>query len=366
MDEQEQNYNVGGTINQSSESLQIPVKKPKKNIVFGVAVGIVVIIIGMGIVFASGIWDPVWNPLRPSPNKIIMEALDNMSGLNSMRTMAIISIKPADSAEGKTEITIDAKEDKIDPNNPKSQALFDISFVKGGIEVGFNAELRSIDNVFYMNVTIPLVLTLQLATSGIDISEFVGKWYKFDPKELGINLAILNDEAESGKIKDQVMNLLNEYPLFKTKSKLRNEKIDGNLAYHYLVAIDRENAKNFLVSVSKTIKEELGSLLPVETSDEENIKEIEDALEKAGDIEFEIWIGVKDKYVYKIEANESFYALNKDSGQTEKTALGFEMIFSEFNQPQEILAPDSPNNIIDLLMPFFQMFMMGGVTGIPL
>ncbi len=366
---QNQDDNLRGTINQSSDFPQTLVQKPKgkKGVVLGISIGLGVIIIGMGVVLAAGIWDPLWNPFRPSPNKVIMEAIDNLANIKSMRTKAEFTVTTGDATEGTTKIIMDAKEDKIDPQNPKSQALFDVSFVKGGVEITLSGETRSVDNVFYIDITtLPIVLTLQLSNYGIDVSPFVGKWYKFDPKEAGVNLALLNNGAESEKMQNEIMNLFKEYPLFKAKAKLRNEKIDDNLAYHYLVTIDNENAKDFLINVFKIVQGELGSFTPEQMSDEETTKEIEAVFDRMGEITFEIWIGVQDRYIYRIKGDKDFYTLDADNVPTDKMALDFELLFSEFNQPQEIVAPKDSSNIMDLLMPFFQAWFAGGATELPL
>ena len=42
-------------------------------------------------------------------------------------------------------------------------------------------------------------------------------------------------------------------------------------------------------------------------------------------------------------------------------SLNFDMSFSKFNESMEIITPENSQNIIEILMPFIQMFMGGGM-----
>ncbi|MCX6738344.1 MAG: hypothetical protein NTY11_02940 [Candidatus Parcubacteria bacterium] len=370
MEEQNQNSAMGGTISQVSEFPQKPSVKPKskKKVLIGIAIGLIVIIIGIGVVFATGIWDPVWNPLRPSPNKIIKEALENMSKLESVRTKFTVNFdvpsSSGEKAEGK--MVFDIFENNSDPENPKSKILVDLSIVQKGLEVLFGGEIRVVDKVFYLNITtVPLVLRIQLAATGINLDPFIGKWLRFDPKEAGLSLeAMTMDEQASQELTNEILGLFEKYPVFKTKAKLPNEKINNNQAYHFLLTVDKENAKKFILGVRDIVRTKLGSLIsePLSADEDQSVAQLDNFFDKAGEIEFEIWIGTKDKYIYKIKTDKNVYALSADDTQTGGMALGFEMAFSEFNQTQEISAPEKSDNLIELLMPFFQIWMMGGGT----
>lgn len=366
MDEQNQNPSMGGTISQVNELPQGPAIKPKgkKRIIIGIAAGLVFLIIGIGVVFATGIWDPVWNPLRPSPNKIIDQAMENMSKLENVRTKFIINFDTSNSSGEKVEgkMVFDILENTSDPKNPKSKTSIDVSIVQKGLEILFGGEIRVVDKVLYFNITtIPIVFRIQLAATGIDLDPFIGKWLRFDPKEAGISFESMTDEEENQKLANEISGLVKKYSIFKVKSKLPNEKINNNQAYHYLLTLDKENTKKFVLEFSSIVRDQLGSLVSESTSDEEMISQLDDFFNQTGEIEFEVWIGIKDKYVYKIEIDKRNYALGTaPNTQAGEMAIGFEIIFSEFNKAQEIIAPKESSNLVELLMPFFQLFMMGG------
>ena len=362
MEEQNQDFNISGTINQADDSFEpgpAPVAKPKdkKKLILGIAVGLLAIVVGMGIVFATGLWDPVWNPLRPSPDKIVMEALKNISEIDSLRAKVKIGIDVTGSPEGDTKVAlgIDAVEDNLDAENRKGQFLIDFSIIQNGVEMMFGGEARVTGGIFYFKITtVPLVPRLQLAVAGIDLDPFIGKWFRFDPKEAGMSLQTMTREEED-EITSEIWRLFSQSPPFRVKAKLAGEKIDNKATYHYLLALDKENTKKFLlelveISENQNTRPAFGIIDTAEIS-----SQIDESFSKVGEIEFEIWIGQKDKYVYKIGIDKDFYGVDVGNGQMGNMALDFEMVFSEFNQPRNITAPENSDNIIGLLMPFFQI-----------
>jgi len=193
-----------------------------------------------------------------------------------------------------------------------------------------------------------------LAVAGIDLDPFIGKWFRFDPKEAGMSLQTMTREEED-EITSEIWRLFSQSPPFRVKAKLAGEKIDNKATYHYLLALDKENTKKFLlelveISENQNTRPAFGIIDTAEIS-----SQIDESFSKVGEIEFEIWIGQKDKYVYKIGIDKDFYGVDVGNGQMGNMALDFEMVFSEFNQPRNITAPENSDNIIDLLMPFFQI-----------
>jgi hypothetical protein len=97
-------------------------------------------------------------------------------------------------------------------------------------------------------------------------------------------------------------------------------------------------------------------------ADQQEISDgIDELFEKTGGIDFEIWIGKKDKLIYKVAGQKSFDLSAMEQGEEGTLSLDLNMSFSKFNEPVEIIVPDDSQSIIQMLMPLIQMFMGGGM-----
>ena len=79
---------------------------------------------------------------------------------------------------------------------------------------------------------------------------------------------------------------------------------------------------------------------------------IDELFESVGEISAEIWIGKKDKFIYKIKAEKEI-DLNKFKGETKGIIIGkLDIEFSNFDQPVEIKAPESFKSLEEILGQF--------------
>ena len=93
---------------------------------------IVVLLIIGGIigVLAARIWDPLWNPFRPSPELVLAQATGNMFGLKSYHaeTTVKLNVTNLDTKETlKTILQISSDTDRFDEKKPKSHSVFTVN-----------------------------------------------------------------------------------------------------------------------------------------------------------------------------------------------------------------------------------------------
>jgi hypothetical protein len=340
--------------------------KTKKKVLIGVISGLAVILLGAVVVLASGIWNPIWNPFQPSPDKVLAEAFQNMSNLKAVHSNIVYDMDVQSEESFSAKIVIESDSDAFDIENPKSQAVIDVSFPIEGMEMFFGGEIRSINEALYFNVgTIPIPISLELSKIGIDVNDWINKWFRFDSKELGMSLLKTLSDEEKLNMEQEIQQLFLEYPIAKVEERLANEKIEGQDSYHYLLAIDKENLKQFLIGLMEIVNKyyKIDDLPGMPKADQQEISDgIDELFEKTGGIDFEIWIGKKDKLIYKVAGQKDFDLSAIEQGEEGTLSLDLNMSFSKFNEPVEIMAPKDSQSIIEMLMPFIQMFMGGAMN----
>ncbi len=339
---------------------------------------VISLLIGLGLVFvlatialASGMWDPLWNPFQPAPDKVVSQAFLNTSALKTAHVTATVNgVASGDLPEnnGSVGYVLEGDIDQSNKDNPKSQMTFDVNASVQGVNLLFGGEFRSLNKAFYFKLnTIPAPITLYLSAMGINLDSWKGKWISFDAKDLGMSIGA-SAKQKQGFSKD-VQKLLLEKPIAKTKKRLVDEKINGQNNYHYLMALDKENFKQFLVQIPDLITKY--NILPgganniSEKEKQEALKSIDEAFDKTGGFDFEIWISKKYRVINKIAFNKTFKASDFGEKGAGKLALSLELLYSKFNQPVKIEAPAESTSIMQLLAPLMQMFMKGSGSDSP-
>jgi len=350
---------------------KVPSDKSKKKIILGAGIGLIVLIAGAVAVLASGLWDPLWNPFQPSADKVVAQALKNMETLQTVHMKADVNMDiMGSSAEesGSFNFVIEGDADNSDQANPKSQTNFNVSASVQGMNLLLGGESRTVDKVLYFKVdTIPMPLTLYFSKMGLNIDSWREKWIKFDPKELGMSIGASSEKKK--QFEKEIQQLLVNEPIFHSKKRLPGDKINGKDTYHYLMAIDKESLKQFLDKLPALIKKYNiipGYQEPSEKEKQKSFKAIDDVFEKTGGIDFEIWISKKDRLVDKIAFNKIFDSVDFEqdkAGSQGKIKIDLELLYSNFNQPVEIKAPEGAQSIIEMLMPFIQLFMGASAQG---
>lgn len=389
MNNEEQQINLKGRINGANLETEVPkpkleadlrglqkpeLSKSKKKIILSVVIGFIVFIVGVVVVLAAAIWDPVWNPFQASSEEVLAEAFENMVGLNAVHSKIIYNIDLEAEENFSARMTIESDTNIFDVSNPKSQAVTDLSVSTQGIEFFFNGEVRSMDEVFYFKMgTMPIPVSLGLSNLGLDVSDWTNEWFKFDSRELGMSFIKTLSDQEKIEIEQEVLQLLSDYPIAKVVEKLASEKIQEENVYHYLLTLDKENLKQFLVSLVDITNKyyEFDDLVNMSEEEMQEISEgIDKFFEATGGIDFEIWIGKKDKLIHRVAGQKSFdlseIEVQKMGAEEEILSLDFDISFSKFNQPVEILTPEDSQSIIEMLMPLMQMFMSGSQESIGL
>jgi len=250
-------------------------------------VGVVLVVVG-GPSAVAFRWDPFWNPFRPSPDQVIVQAFLRLKDLRSVHMDIAL-----DSLAGKT-ISLAGDVNLADEQNIKSQGSVDFSEKSGSSFL--KADYKVIGHDAYINIVDSNVTFL-----GVDTKAIKGQWIAF----------VIPGYTFLQNIKEKAA----APNLYTFKSKLPDETIGGQKIYRYLVTVNT----NFLKRAAGDGAAQF--------------------FDSVGEINVELSIGSKDYYLYgvamekRIDVNNLYPVNNGDA------SLYMDMNFSKFNETVTVRPP---------------------------
>lgn len=411
----EQNQNIYSTPPSTTppppsyfEGTLPPKPKSKKiRIIIGVIIGILLVsTAGATVALYTRIFDPLWNPFRPEPDKVIQEMTQRMKQVKTIHSATEINIE-AKEEDGVANISLilNSDADTTDSKNTKSTGNFDIAFdlkptgkyttSSGEIKVSFGGEAKTIGQISYFKInTIPSMIADSLRSeTGIDLNGMLrDKWIKIDPESISKSLkefmenylgasmvpeieGMLEKQFESQKgLQEKFKKMTEGKKFFLVKKELSDSEINGIKSYHYIMSLDKGVVKSlipeFAILYIDMIKEIMPPDYPLTDEDiyeakkqitQELNKSFDEFFAKVGDIDGEVWIGKKDCLLYKVKMEKvidlSKLNENKEYRPNEKMTFKVDMNFSNFDKPVIVEAPKEFTDIMDILMPIIQTFL---------
>ena len=272
-------------------------------------IGVIILTIAVvlpSVVLVSRIWDPLWNPFRPSPEEVVEKMIEQMQAVKSFSYDIL-----ADSQNTQNELissfSLKIKED-VDNNNKKLSGIFEIILELGEVSINFGIEHKNIEKDSYYKT----IKASDIPGLPIDFSQTKDQWIKQE------------GESEFNQI-NIVKELFKDKDMYVVQEEIGDEKIDNKEMYHYIVKPNKEKIEALL---QENFGDNSEGSLNVGTLANDSLKGSLD------DLMFDIWIGKKDYYVYKIKAEA-------ESGK-------FEMNLSNFNKSFSIEAPEDFKTLEDL------------------
>lgn len=144
---------------------------------------LVVAVIGAGISLFTHIWDPVWNPFRPSAEVVILKMATKSAEIKTWHSRVDFEVGTSNKTEFAFSGNIEGDVDIENLENSKSGANFDIAFSAEGMQFNLAGESKTTGRTSYFKLTtIPALPFLEpmLAMLGIELREFKNQWIKFD------------------------------------------------------------------------------------------------------------------------------------------------------------------------------------------
>jgi len=395
----------------------------KKKIFVGVAA--IIILAGAGVVGAlfTQTWNPMWNPFRPEPEEVISGMTEKMEALDSFHSVLSLDLREK---ERNMDITLKSVSDidQREKENIKEHSDIDFIISLEGQKYPFSSEIILLGETVYLKIkSMPafsdlLSLIPETPELGEEIGlfssifdslkdEIQGKWIKIDEesiKELYEEMGIPYQKQEFGglseaqqkELQEKLTQLLKDKKLYYVEKELPDEKIGKIKVYHYRLVVNKEGLKSLLPEVFETIIEYSSSSLMEEGISPEQVKEvmgeielpllIDKIFEHIGDVRYELWIGQKDKYLYRVEASKEIdlqqlkqalieYLQKISAKKGEKIeqkdiqemdqflqgtlSISLKAELSDFNKVGEIKAPDEFLTVKELIQNILQKIFFG-------
>lgn len=385
-------------------------------VIIGIVIGILFFsTVGALIALYTRAWDPLWNPFRPEPDKVIQEMSQRMKQVKTIHSESKIEIDTKDEYQLlNILLTLNSDTDNTDSKNAKTSGDFNINFdlkstgkyvtSSDEIRLSLSGESKALGQVSYFKLnSLPAMIVDSLRNeTGIDLNEvLINKWIKIDPESITQSLEdlfknsyfggelpsefsnLFQQQTEGQKeLQEKFKKMLEGKKFFIVKKELPDAEISGIKSYHYLMNLDKKELKSlipeFVIIYVDIIKEMMPPDYPLTENDiYQAKKQITESLNKAfdefftkiGDIDGEVWIGKKDYLLYKIKVGKEIDLSKLEEQKREgilqpppsvqpasKGTITFkvDMNFSNFDKPVIIEAPKESTDIIEIFMPIIQ------------
>lgn len=290
-----------------------------------------------------------------SPQKVLAKTLVGMKNVKTVNyssnlvgeiqnfdLLAQINGSNDDSSNlNKLNVVTTGSYDSIVANNTKFSAKTSASVVSsttGQLE----AETRYINNILYFKAD-------KIPDFGLDFTKFLGQWIKAD-----VNSAtnVAGDQIKKELTSEQLDKFPSVYERnqFLTASNPKFERLNSDFVYRYDVVLDREILKNFAVDYNKSVL-----LKPI--SDTE-ISDIQTTIGQLPEIKGNLWIGIFDSYLRKLNLN---FILNGDLVTAQGT-VNLDLTLKDFNKAVTIEAPTDAKSLESIMTDLMSVIMPGTNT----
>lgn len=277
----------------------------------------------------------VYQSMALSPAKVVKSMQEKLAEVNSCHYLANVSIDGKfKNVPASIKIAVDADADAFDKTNPKTSAVIQGAFKTEGVQISVSAEMKSFKDRMYLRlVEIPSALG-DKAKLPLDLEKFKNKWIKIDvPRK---------DESGEKKMetaREELKKWARENELFSKIEKLKDEVIEGNKCFHYGVIV---NKGAIIDLVERMAKLSGGDVKP------EDMAQLKKEMDNLKDIKGEVWIGKKNRFLYKYEVATEF----TPEKLKETLNVAVEAVMSKYNEKMNIEAPADVLDLQEILRGF--------------
>jgi len=338
---------------------------------FGLAVKIIIAAIVLAVVsvtvcLAARIWDPLWNPFRPNPERVVEKMFLKMKEVKSLRfesKMAVNADIPGSS--GRVFLKMSGGEDNRDPNNKKAFSNFEITFSskdagearhKPPIRLRISIESKALGEDFYLKINEISLPSFLEQTAEFDLSSLEKQWIKINQesvaglcRQFGAECDFPDENAQKSATA-RLEELFSESKIYVVKKELADEKINNQKMYHYYAVLNNEEVAKLFGEIMKLSAEtqpgaESQSFLGQNLVSGMVEGMVKNFLQEVGEIGFDLWVGKKDNLLYKVSGAKEIDASRFESGTEGLFTVNFEAVYSDFEKPLNIEPPAKPKPI---------------------
>lgn len=310
----------------------------KANLVIAIIFLIIVFsAVGFGAVLASRIYDPAWNPFRPSPEKVIRDMVLNMENVKSLLSKLEFAVNTNVPTQNQFKMSFSGSSDLNSLENVKGDFVLDVSARDGSGEAfAFKIGFRVLGKDMYIRLVDfnPAFSQTVASVTSFDLNTIKGTWIKLPEQK------IFEIESKNEISPATIQKIITASNMYSVKAQLPD--VDGK--YNYIVKIENDKLTSFIDAILREVLNQAkatGQTLPenadLMVSAAKGI--ISDFLNKVGEIDIQFLIGKKDNLLYNLNVEKSV-DLNEILG-INNGVVSFKMNIenSNFNEKTEILPP---------------------------
>jgi len=326
----------------------------------------VVALIGGGVIASlyTKTWNPEWNPFRPVPEEVLSQMATKMGEVKTLHSKLDLDITVKEEEEFNIVISVFSDTDKTNPATPRIKGDINVEFSTEGMSTSLGLEFIEVGEDSYYKINkLPLFPALLPEEFNSVIDAIRNQWIKFDEEsveELIKSIGIEMEEeqiAEEGRkeLTKELIKLFEGKKFYEVKEVLPDEKIAGQMTYHYLLSLNKDEVAKLIPELVGSVMKygtESGEMFPVEGGDSREVEErimteLQVFLDKMGEIPFEVWIGQKDYYLYKARAKKEIDLSEFEKGVT-KLLISADINLSKFNEPIDITPPENYKDLEEI------------------
>ncbi|MFA6254190.1 MAG: hypothetical protein WC640_03005 [Candidatus Paceibacterota bacterium] len=242
-------------------------------------------------------------------------------------------------------------QDVSKPKGSLSLTLSTNSFASGTVTtLGF--EIRTIDQIIYAKLT-------EAPNFGfITLDPLKNQWVKIDLAEvkqqlqskignLSSSTTIAVSTANKTNLTEDQINQIKQAiwqsKIVKVIAQLPDEQINGANTYHYQIALDREEIKKLILTITPIVQSRAPSA--------DELKQFDQALASTEFPNGEIWVGQTDFYPYKLLLTPK---VKSADGSTEVGQASIILMFNNFNQPAAVDIPSPVKTVQEIMSEFLK------------
>jgi len=303
---------------------------------------VILIVLGIAALATAGYFQ-----FQKTPERVIQKMFREMEEVKNCHYLADLKINsrvpPTDilgeglleeAKEIKIALNLEGDLDISDLQNPQSSFLFDFQITAEPLFLQLAMEGREIKQDLYFKLK-------KVPDLGfLDLSQFEEQWIKVGSEILGTQELFDNEKIKESELEELVKNK----DFFIIKEVLEDEIINDQKTYHYKFILDKKEIKNFII--------EAASILQEKEFSQEELRELDNLIERLDQIEGELWMGKKDYLLYKIKVFANFVEQEEES----EGNFVFSLALSGFNQPKNIEEPKDFKSIEEIFGNFSEIF----------
>jgi len=224
------------------------------------------------------------------------------------------------SESSETKIAVSGQADTSNDDDVKYLANLGIDFQSEGSDLNLNLDLLTTNEATFVKVNNAPQIEL------VDFSQLKDTWYKFQA-EVSDASETEEDSLSASEVR-KIRKLFQKVDFLKVVEDYGQEDLNGVRTYHYRVALNGEELKRFFVELKTIVDGQEPSL--------DEFKEIKANLDKWNDVSGDVWIGVKDYYLYKVNVGT-----NIDDVQSDLERFDLSLTLTNYGQPVDIQVPEN-------------------------